>query len=371
MSRATGPRPAHDTAARRCLSAWTLALWLSAAGAQPPAAPSPTPVAAAQHLRIVGGLAGVNQFVRHEQPFWTVDLARLSSGRYSAEIVPFDRAGIRADEMLSLMRQGVVPFGTALLSASAARDPDLGAVDLAALNPDITSLRRNVAAFRPYLEDTLRKRYNIELLAVYAYPAQVVFCNQPIAGMAGLASRRVRTSGASQADWVEALGGTPVSTPFAEIMANLRSGNVGCAITGTMSGHTIGLFDATSHLHTMPVTWGLSVFGANSATWALLPPELKTLLRRELQRVEQAIWTEADRETGEGIACNTGDAACTSAARKGRMTAVPVSAADERQRREVFANVVLPRWLQRCGDACVATWNQTLGPTSGFTARNP
>jgi TRAP-type C4-dicarboxylate transport system substrate-binding protein len=351
----------------QCKAAWLLALLMPTAGAQTPAQ---APPAAVQHLRIVGGLAGVNQFTRHEEPFWATDLARLSGGRYSAEIVPFDRAGIRAAEMLSLIRQGVVPFGTALLSASATREPDLGAADLAGLSPDLAALRRNVAAFRPYLEATLRARHNIELLAIYTYPAQVTFCKQPITGLASLAGRRVRTSGASQADWVEALGGTPVVTGFAEIMSNLRAGNIDCAITGTMSGHTIGLFEHTSHLHTMPVTWGLSVFGANSAAWAQLPAELKALIKRELPRVEEAIWLEADRETGEGIACNTGGAPCTSEGRMGRMTAVRESPADERQRREILSNVVLPRWLQRCGDACAATWNQTLAPGSGLTARS-
>jgi TRAP-type C4-dicarboxylate transport system substrate-binding protein len=352
----------------QCKTAWLLALLLPAAAAQTRAQ---APPAAVQHLRIVGGLAGINQFTRHEEPFWATELARLSGGRYSAEIVSFDRAGIRAAEMLSLMRQGVVPFGNVLLSASATRDPDLGAADLAGLNPDIASLRRNVSAFRPYLEATLRARHNIELLAVYTYPAQVTFCNQPIAGLHSLAGRRVRTSGASQADWVEALGGTPVVTGFAEIISNMRAGNIDCAITGTMSGHTIGLFETTSHLHTMPVTWGLSVFGANSAAWAQLPADLQALIKRELKRVEQAIWLEADRETGEGIACNTGDAACTGNGRKGSMTAVRESPADERQRREILARVVLPRWLQRCGNSCAATWNQTLAPASGVTARSP
>ncbi len=373
MQSTSPPVPRRSSVASRrwgwqCAVALGASLMLPPAGAQTRA---PAPAAAVQHLRIVGGLAGVHQFTRHEEPFWATELARLSGGRYSAEIVPFDRAGIRAAEMLSLIRQGVVPFGTALVSASATHDPDLGAPDLAGLNPDLASLRRNVAAFRPYLEATLRARHNIELLAVYAYPAQVIFCKQPINALASVAGRRVRTSGASQADWVEALGGTPVVTAFAEIMSNMRAGNIDCAITGTMSGHTIGLFEHTSHLHTMPVTWGLSVFGANSAAWAQLPADLKALLKRELPRVEQAIWAEAERETGEGIACNTGDAACTSNGRRGRMSAVPASPTDERQRREILSNVVLPRWLQRCGEACAATWNQTLAPSSGLSARSP
>ena len=200
----------------------------------PPLAAQTEPTA----LRVVGGLAGVNQYLRHEEPFWTQDLPRLSGGRLRADIVPFDRAGIRGPDMLRLMQLGVVSFGTALLSQAMGQDPLIPAVDLAGLNPDIASLRRHLAAFRPLLAERLRERHGIELLAVYTYPAQMVFCNKPLASLSDLAGRKVRTSSPTQADWVEALGGTSVTTPFAEIVQQMRSGGLDCAITGSMSGNT-------------------------------------------------------------------------------------------------------------------------------------
>ena len=35
-------------------------------------------------LRIVGGLAGISQYIRQEEPFWTKELSRLSAGRFQA-----------------------------------------------------------------------------------------------------------------------------------------------------------------------------------------------------------------------------------------------------------------------------------------------
>ena len=357
---------------RRTIGSWALAWALlagtSAATATTPSATAPEP--APLSLRVVGGLAGLNQYTRHEEPFWARELPRLSGGRLRAEIVPFDRAGIRGQDMLRLMQLGVVPFGTALLSLSTAQDPLLGAPDLAGLSPDLPSLRRHLAAFRPVLERTLRERHGIELLAVYTYPAQMTFCNRPLSSLSDLAGRKVRISSPTQADWIEALGGVPVTTPFAEVNAAMAAGAMDCAITGSMSGNTIGLHERTSHLHTMPVTWGMAIFGANSAAWQALPAPWKDLLRQQLPRLEQSIWLESDRETGEGLACNVGAAACLSG-RKGRMTEVRETPADARRRREIFESTVLTRWLQRCGPACADTWNQTLGPVSGFTARPP
>ncbi len=103
-----------------CLRRWAglaLLAWCGGALAQVGAAPAP------YKLRVVGGLAGVSQYVNHEEPFWTRDLARLSQGRYSADIVPFDRAGVPGTEMLRLLQLGVVPLGTELMGQLAQSHP--------------------------------------------------------------------------------------------------------------------------------------------------------------------------------------------------------------------------------------------------------
>lgn len=337
----------------------------------PVSPPSPSPSAPAGQapykLRIVGGLAGLNQYTRQEEPFWNKELSRLSGGRFEAEIVPFDRAGVPGSEMLRLLQLGVVPFGTTLMSSFTAQYPEYTAPDLAGLNPDIATLKTTLAAFRPYLEKALRDQHGVEALAIYVYPAQVVFCKKPLRSLAELSGRRIRVSSSTQADFVGAFGGVPVLTGFAQIVPGLTAGNVECAITGTMSGNTLGLPALTSHVHALPVTWGLAVFGANRTAWTALPPDLRALLGRELPKLEAAIWEESERETADGMACNRGASSCV-AGRKGSMMLVPVSAQDERSRQDILSSAVLPRWVQRCGPRCAEIWNQTIGPVRGLVA---
>lgn len=317
-------------------------------------------------LRIVGGLAGVNQFVLHEEPFWTRELARRSGGRYGADIVPFDRAGVPGQDMLNLMQLGVVPFGTALLGQVVAQHPELGAPDLAGLSPDAATLRRVVAAFRPQLTQALHERHGLELLAVYIYPAQVFFCTDKVMSLKDLAGRRIRVSSPTQADFVTALEATPVSTSFAEIMPAMRSGQANCAVTGAMSGRTIGLDQIARTVYAMPVSWGLAIFAANRDAWQALPEDLRKLLRDELPRLEAAIWDESERETGRQPACGPGPD-CRPGASTSPLMVWP-SEADQLRRREVFEREILPRWVQRCGASCARLWNRTIAPTLGIKA---
>jgi TRAP-type C4-dicarboxylate transport system substrate-binding protein len=344
---------------RQPLRNWTqafalglLCIWTASCIAQP---------IVAQKLRIVGGLAGLKQFVDYEEPFWTRTLTERSGGRFSADIVPFDRAGVPAQDMLRLMQIGVIPFGTAQVSRAAVQDAVFGAVDLAGLNPDMASLRKSVAAFRPFLENTLRQRYGVELLSIYVYPAQMIFCAKPFQSLSDLKGRRIRVSGSSAADFIDAIGGIPVVTSMVEVLPNIGSGNVACAITGSMTGNTLGLDKVTTHLYAMPVTWGVSLFGANANSWAALDPALRVLLREELPKLEARIWSANASETADGIACNIGSGACQGG-RKGKMTLVPVAQKDEELRAHILLSNTLPRWLRRCGPACADIWNQTLGP---------
>jgi len=330
-------------------------------------AASAADTAPALHLRIVGGLGSLKVFTQHEKPFWETDLARLSGGRYTAEVVPFDGAGIRSQEALTLVQLGAVPFATVQVSGGI-KDPELSAPDLSGLNPDMATLRRSLAAFRPYLEEVMRTRYGIEVLAVYAYPAQVLFCKKPLAGLKDVAGLRVRTSGPAQADLIEALGGKAVTIGFNDIVPYLKRDEIDCAVTGTMSGNIIGLPDITTTLHPMAISWGLSMFAANGAAWNGLPDDLRALLKRELPRVEREVWDESERDTADGIACNIGAPSCVGG-KRGHMQEVAMSAADDRLRRQIFASTVLPHWLQRCGPQCAATWNRTLAHSAGIEAR--
>jgi len=121
-------------------------------------------------------------------------------------------------------------------------------------------------------------------------------------------------------------------------------------------------------VYTMPINWGLSIFGANVEAWNALSPELRTSLKQELPKLELAIWNESERETGNGIACNIGSSSCVDA-RKYKLTAVKPVPIDDTKRRTIFANTVLSRWVHRCGAQCAEVWNQTIASVVGMQAK--
>src|SRR5262249_6876472 len=150
------------------------------------------------------------------------------------------------------------------------------------LNPDQETLRRTLKAYEPTLADIMRSRHGVELLAVWTYPAQVVFCNQAGSKLADLRGLKVRVSSPINKGFVKRLCGTALTLPSASIVDALKRRAVDCAITGASSGYPVGLHNQPTHLLPIAVSWGANIVMANHASWARLDPRVQSFLRTQL-----------------------------------------------------------------------------------------
>ena len=319
-------------------------------------------------LDVIGGLAGVSQYERFEEPFWSKTVPTITGGRVHAHVVPVERSGVRGQDVLQLLRLGVVSLGNVLLALAASEEPELNGIDLPLLNPNIESLRQTVEIWRPRLTSLLEERYGVKLLAIYTYPVQVMFCRDAFSSLSDLAGRRIRTSSVGQSELISALGGIPVVIPFSEIVPAMRRGVVRCAITGSKSGNSIGLHEVSTHISRLGISWGVSIFAANLAYWQALPEEIQQQLVLGIERLQQDIWAAADQETKDGFNCNAGYAACAGG-RPGNMTIVNENAQDSVRRINLLTDTVVRNWVKRCGAECERSWNSLMPSATGILAR--
>lgn len=318
-------------------------------------------------LNVVGTWANLSIYKEREHPFWTKTVPEKSGGAIDVEIRAFTEMGLKGGEVFRLMGSGVIEFGSTVLGYVAGDDPENEAVDLAGFSADIDVARKVSEAWKPVLSDLYETKHGIKLLAVYPFHAQVMYCKTPISRLDDLKGKKVRTFSKSLSEFVEAAGGTGVNIPFGEVVPALQKGVADCAITGALSGNLAKWFEVTDYLYGLPVGWSMVMHGVNLKAWNRLPEETRAFLLREIAAWEDEVWAAADAESQAGLACNTGgECAAGNAA---NMTLVAVSDADRKRLREIMETVIVPNWAGRCGDACVAKWNDTVGKIVGITAR--
>ena len=317
-------------------------------------------------LQVVGGLSNLTVYQNFEQPMWTKTIPELSNGQVTATIKGFNEMGLKGPEILRLIGQGVIPFGTATLAYFASDNPINEAIDLAGLAPDVKTAREITDAFEPVYAKFYEKN-NVKVLGFSTYPAQVLFCNANISGLSDIKGKKVRTSSRTTAEFVQALGGSSVTLPFGEVVPALQNGVVDCAITGSMSGYSAKWYEVSTHLYALPINWNQQIHAANLAYWNKLDPKVQNFLQKNIDVMTNKIWDAAAKETQEGYDCNTGAAACTQPV-KGKMKLVEPTDADRALLKKITAETVVPKWAARCSVECVKDFNETIGKKLGITA---
>ncbi len=312
------------------------------------------------HLKVVGSVGAAASYRDFEKPFFSEELARDSDGAVTAEIRPFTEMGLKGGEVLRLVKQGVIEYGATIMAYMSADDPVNEAIDLAGLTTDYDSARAVTEGYKPYLSKVYDEKFDAKLLGLWPNPAQVLYCKGDITGLKDLKGKKVRTSSRTQAEFVDALGGTGVTMAFGEVVPALQNGVVDCAITATLSGNLAKWYEVSDHIVELPIAWNQIVLVVSNKAWNNTDPEARDYIESKVASLESRIWDAVQYQTEQGYSCNQGLDDCE-IGNKGAMKLVKASDADKALLHETLVGEVVPKWAERCSKECVDAWNDTVG----------
>ena len=317
-------------------------------------------------LKVVGTWGNLTNWQNLESPLWSKDVPAGSGGAITAQALPLTELGLKGFEIMRLLKLGVFDVAHAL-PIYIAEDSVLEGIDLAGVARNYESARQIAEAYRPILDAALKKTYNAKILNLYPWPSQVFFCRTPIKGIEDLKGKKIRVQGASQGDFVEAIGGTPVTIGFAEVVPSMEKGVVDCGITGTMPSYKAKWYEIATHEYLLPVGYTITFTAINQNSWNKLDAKGQEAFLKTMKEFEDRAWKVIEAEDAEGVACGTNTGPC-SIGKPGNMTLVKPSEADLKVRDEALKNGVLKKWAARCGAECAKQWNETVGKIVGLTA---
>ncbi|HVV92713.1 MAG TPA: TRAP transporter substrate-binding protein [Hyphomicrobiales bacterium] len=318
------------------------------------------------HLQVIGSASFSSLYKALEVPFWN-DIAKASNGKVTAKLLSQTESGMKTSAIARLLGSGTLQVAWDDLGSVAGDDPYFEGLDLAGVIPDMATFRKAAEAYKPVMAKQFAK-HNIKLVALLPFPEQVLFCRGKISSLDDLKGKKIRASTRSESDFIHAAGALPVTLGFPDVIPALQTGVADCAVTGTFPGNTAHWYEVTNTLYTLPFGSVMGFYGFNMPTWNKLDPKVQAFFEKEFADLEQRAWALAEEQTQDGINCDTGVGECKHGT-KGHMTLAKPSPADFERAKELAAKVVLPDWASRCGKACVADWNATVGKVAGVTAQ--
>lgn len=322
------------------------------------------------NLRFVGTFSNLGLHQNYEQPFWGETVPEGLEG-VTTEVTTFDQMGLAGGEVFRLLDQGLFDIGATVGDYVVSDAPAIEGLDLPLLAPDIETAQSVAESYKPVLDAALQESFDAKLISVAPYPSQIVFCNTEIGSLEDLEGLRIRASGRSTAEFLEAIGAAGVTLAFNEVPQALQQGVVDCAVTGSTSGYSAGWADVATHLYTLPAGgWDYVITAMQLEVWDQLSAgQQETLMTLVEEEFESEVWGGIGHLTQQGINCLTGTGECELGEAED-MTLVELSEGDIERGRELLLSDLLPAWASRVDAEWVERWNDTIGDVTGLSAKN-
>lgn len=323
---------------------------------------------AEKELRVVGSWSSLTLFKNFEKPFWTQVLPEALDGKLKVSMTSLGQVKLKGPAVLRQMDMGVFNVVHTVADYVVADSPELAGLDLPALAPDIEKAREVADAYRPIMAKYLKQNFNAKLLSITPYPAQVLFSRDEIKGLEDLKGKKIRASGWTTAQFVNALDATGVTLSFSEVPQALQRGVVDCAITGSLSGYSAGWGEVANYIYPLPMGgWDHVIGSMNMNTWNSFSPEEQQLIQDLIiEKLETPAWQVTEDETLEGVACLTGQS-CPHG-KPNQLKEVPVTDEDIQKTRTILVENVLPAWSKKVDQRVVQEWNETVGKVVNLKA---
>ncbi len=315
---------------------------------------------------VIGNVSVTTQFREIQKPYWTEVIPAKSGGQISVVFKGWNEMGLKGPEGLRLAQRGTVSFASFQLGHVSGEAPINDTTDLAGMSPTIDDFHDVTMAFRPVLEKFYEENFGLKILTMQSFQAQILYCRDEVKNLADLRGRKIRSSGASQSDFLSHLGASGIPMSFGEVQQGLQKGVIDCAITGTLGGYSAKWYEGAKYLYTLPLNFAAGVTVVNIDAWNSFDADVRKLFEDNSQAHEDAMWA-LNRSEGElGILCNT-TGPCPEG-EPGGMIRIDASAEDLELRRQIMLETVLPRWAERCGSDCAEKFNATIGKVNGLSA---
>lgn len=208
---------------------------------------------------------------------------------------PGGELGVKANESVRAIADGVVPMGDLALFQNASRGPALAVETLPFLVGDYDQLKTLHKSFRPMWEGILTKN-NQKALYMVPWPNQFFFTKKPIAKLDDLKGMKMRTLDKLTTDWINRLGMVPVQMTNLEILQALGSGMLDGVPTSAGTAVAQKYWDFMKFGYETNHIWASNVMSINLDTWKKLTPAQQAIIERIGKEMEPEFWENSKRD---------------------------------------------------------------------------
>ena len=220
---------------------------------------------------------------------FAAEVEKATEGRVKINIHPGGSLGFKGPEMLTAVRDGLVPIGDILLNQQVGEAPVIGIEAQPYVVSGFDELRVLHEHFRPVLGE-VAARFNQKVLYMVPWPRQYVYTKVPITKLEDLAGIKIRTYNKTTTALFNAIGMTAVQLPWGEVVPSLAAGTIDAVTTSSSSGVDGKFWEFLKFMYPTNHVWGSNMVNVNLDAWAALDEADRMAIEAVAMRLEPQFW---------------------------------------------------------------------------------
>ncbi len=222
-------------------------------------------------------------------------VGQVTGGEVTINIHPGGSLGFKGPEMLTAVRDGLVPIGDLLLIQQSGENPLFGLEAQPYMVKDLDELAVLHKHFIPELNKLLAAN-NQKLLYIVPWPRQYVYTKVKATDLGGLQGIKIRTYNTSTTDMFGRIGMTPVQLPWGEVVPALAAGTIDAVTTSASSGVDGKFWEFLKYMYATSHVWSSNIVSVNLDAWNGLEEAHRTAIETAAANLQEVFWTVSRAE---------------------------------------------------------------------------
>lgn len=177
-----------------------------------------------------------------------------------------------------ILRDGITDVGYVVPGYNPGKFPDFGLYQLPFLTE--SAKEASVAIERMYRKGYVRGLEEVQMIGFFATDPNKLHMTKPISSLDDIKGKKIRTAGPVYADFVRALGGTPVGMPVTQLTESLSRGLLDGALLGWGGSFVFRLQSVTAYHLEAPLGVAAQFVAINKDKWNKLSQKAQAAIEK-------------------------------------------------------------------------------------------
>jgi TRAP-type C4-dicarboxylate transport system substrate-binding protein len=221
---------------------------------------------------------------------FAAEVEKATKGAVKINIHPGGSLGFKGPEMLTAVRDGLVPIGDALLIQQTGEQKIFGLEAQPYMVKSLEELQILHKYFVPAISKIAEEQYNQKILYVVPWPRQYVYTKVMAKSVDDLKGIKIRTYNSSTTDMFNRVGMTSVQLPWGEVVPSLAAGTIDAVTTSASSGVDGKFWEFLKYMYPTSHVWSSNMVAVNLDAWNALSEDNRTAILNVAERLEPRFW---------------------------------------------------------------------------------